>query len=119
MIQPVSLSVIPGEYSLKYRAWVVQGKSGRYLVMPDSRFPNRKPITFFKNEYDASRVLDIVLGLRPELAAYKLVTIEVEVAEALKVAAAEGNLSHADSFVVLDSSEVFDFIAQLKKRGAN
>ena len=118
MIQPVSLSVIPGEYSRKYRAWVIRGKSGRFLVIPDSRFPNRKPIRFFKNEYDATRVLDTVLALRPELTAHKLVTLEVDVSAALQEAAASGNLSHADSFVVLEPGEVFDFIAQLKQRGA-
>jgi pyruvate kinase len=116
MIQPVSLAVIPGEYPPKYRAWVLQGKSGRFLVIPDSRFPSRKPIRFFTNEYDASRVLETVLGLRPELAAHKLVAIEVGLSEALQAAAADGNLSHADSFVVLDPGEVYDFIAQLKKR---
>jgi len=116
MIQPVSLTVMPGDRSLKYRAWVLQGRSGRYLVIPDDRFPSRKPIRFFTNEYDASRVLDAALALRPALAAHKLVAVEVDLSEALEEAAAEGNLSHADSFVVLDPGEVYDFIAQLKNR---
>jgi hypothetical protein len=116
MIQPISLAVMLGDRYLKYKAWVVQGKSGRYLVIPDSRFPGRKPIRFFTNEYDASRVLQTALEIRPELAAHKLVAIEVDLAEALQEAAAGGNLSHADSFVILDPGEVYDFIAQLKSR---
>jgi hypothetical protein len=68
MIKPLSLDVIEGEFSEDYKkAWVLQAKSGDFLVIPDNRFPGRHPIRFFMSEADAQRVLDAVLDVKPEM----------------------------------------------------
>ena len=54
MIQPLSLDVIEGEFSEEYKAWVIQGKNVKFLVIPDDRFPGRKPIRFFMSQSDAT-----------------------------------------------------------------
>jgi hypothetical protein len=100
MIQPLSLDVVLEEFSEEYKAWVIQGKSGQYLVIPDNRFPGRRPIRFFMSELDASRVVDAVLQAKPQLAGQNLVPVEVRLLEALRGVAADKNPSHADSFVV-------------------
>jgi len=73
MIQPLSLDVIEGEFSEEYKAWVIQGKNGKFLVIPDNRFPGRRPIRFFMSQSDADRVLNAVLDANPSLAKQRLV----------------------------------------------
>ena len=67
MIQPLSLDVIEGEFSEEYEAWVIQGKSGAFLVIPDNRFPGKRPIRFFMSQADAVRVIDAILQAKPGL----------------------------------------------------
>jgi hypothetical protein len=114
MIQPLSLDVVLEEFSEKYKAWVIQGKNGKYLVIPDNRFPGRRPIRFFMSKLDAARVVDAVLQVKPELKAQKLVATEVNLRQALRGVAADNDPSHADSFVVHSPNEVYEFVSQLK-----
>ncbi len=114
MIQPLSLDVILEEFSEDYKAWAIQGKNGKYLVIPDDRYPGRRPIRFFMSKLDASRVVDAVLQVKPELRAQKLVAIEVNLRQALRGVAADDDPSHADSFVVHSPNEVFEFVSKLK-----
>jgi hypothetical protein len=118
MIQPRSLDVSPEEFSSKYTVWAIQGRSGRYLAMPDYRFPGRRPIRFFTSKYDASRVLEAVLEVRPELSMHNLVPVDVLLLAALQKVAADKTLPRADSFVVHSSDEVYEFISQLKRKAA-
>ena len=119
MIQPQSFDVTRGEFSEDVKAWAIQGKSGRFLAIPDSRFPGRKPIRFFASQYDAERVIKVVLDVKPVLEAQNLVPIEVHLLKALRDAAAANQLGHADSFVLLSIAEVYEFILQLKQKPVN
>jgi hypothetical protein len=105
-----------GEYDEDSRAWAIQGRSGRYLTVPDLRFPGRRTIRFFTTEYDAARVLDAVLEVRPELDVHKLVPVQVNLLEVLRRAAAEKTPPRADSFTVHTPGEVYDFIRQIRQK---
>ena len=119
MIQPMSLNVILGDFSRDDKAWTLQGKSGRYLVIPDERFPGRRPIRFFKSKYDACRVLEALLKSRPALLDQKLIAIEVRLLDALQGDESKSSRAHADSFVVNSLDEVFELICQIKAKTAN
>jgi len=116
MIQPRSLDVTVGEIDEGYRAWAIRGKSGRCLTIPDTRFPGRRTIRFFTSEYDVPRVLKAVLDVRPELEDHKLEVVEVNVLEVLRKAAAEKAFMRADSYTIFTSTEVFDFVQQIKQK---
>jgi 2-methylcitrate dehydratase PrpD len=118
MIQPRSLDATLGEYSEEFRAWAIQGRSGRYLTVPDVRFPGRRTIRFFTSEYDARRVLDAVLEVRPELDVHKLETVEVRLLDALRRSAAQKTPPRAESFTVHSPGEVYEFVKQIKQRVA-
>ena len=98
MIQPMSLDVVLGEFSEEYRAWVIQAISGRYLVVPDNRFPGRRPIVFFKSRYDASRLLEAILKVRPALEPQRLIEVEVRLLETLQPTGAELKPTALSSF---------------------
>jgi hypothetical protein len=116
MIQPQSLDVILGEYSEQHRVWAIQGRSGRYLAIPDFRFPGRRPVRFFTSQYDAARVMDTILEVRPVLEAQKLAVVEVLLLEALHKVKADKIPPHADSFVVNSPGEVYEILSQLKHK---
>lgn len=64
MTQPLSLDTVLTEFDGDYKAWVLQsGKGGKYLVIPDPRYPGRQPVRFFMSKNDADRVLLAVLAL--------------------------------------------------------
>jgi len=119
MIQPLSLDVILEEFSEEYKAWVIQGKNGKYLIIPDDRYPGRRPIRFFMSKLDASRVVEAVLQVKPELGAQKLAAVEVNLLQALRGVAADNDPTHADSFVVHTPNEVYEFVSQLKTQTIN
>jgi len=119
MIQPRSLDVTVGEIDEGYIAWAIQGVSGRYLTIPDVRFPGRRTIRFFTSSYDAPRVLKAVLEVRPELKDHQLEVVEVNVREVLREAAADRTPMRAESFTVFTSAEVFDFVQQIKQRAVD
>ena len=116
MIQPRSLDMTLGEFDEDSRAWAIQGRSGRCLTIPDTRLPGRRTIRFFTSEYDANRVMEAVLEVRPELDVHKLVPTEVYVLEILRKASAEKTPPRADSFTVHTASEVYDFVKQLRQK---
>lgn len=116
MIQPQSLDVLLGEYSEHHRVWAILARSGRYLVVPDLRFPGRRPVRFFTSEYDAVRVMETVLELKPYLDVQKLEVVEVLLLEALRKTKAEKTLPRADSFVVNSPDEVYTIISQLRQK---
>jgi hypothetical protein len=114
MIQPLSLDVIEGEFTEEYKAWVIQGKNEKFLVIPDSRYPGRKPIRFFMSQMDADRVLNAVLDANPLLAKQGLVSVQVQMLESLRRLALETDPERADSFVVHSPNEVYEFLGQAK-----
>ena len=116
MIQPRSLRTTLPDFPSTYRVWAIQGKSGKYLAMPDHRFPGRRPIRFFTSDYDAARVLDVVLEVKPGLEAERLTVVEVRLLHALERITADKTPPRADSYVIYSHDEVFEFIQYLKQR---
>jgi len=116
MIQPQSLNVLLGEYSEQQRVWAIRAWSGKFLSLPDQRFPGRKPVRFFTNEYDAMRVRDAVLEAKPMMFKMKFEIVEVQLLDALRKVKADKTPPVADSFVLNTPDEIYPVIAQLKPR---
>lgn len=115
MSKPLPLDTLVGEFSEDYKAWVIQSKkTGQYLVIPDDRFPGRKPIRFFMSEADASRVIDVVVDARPALKQFGLQPVQVLFQESLRKIAADKRSDYADSFVVHSPNEVYEFVRELQ-----
>jgi hypothetical protein len=118
MIQPQSFNVIPDGHSETSRVWAIQGKSGKYMAIPDHRFPGRRPARFFTSQVGAERVMNTVLELKPALEKQKLVVVEVDLLAAVRKINADKTPPLADSFVVNNPDEVFELVAHLRKRAA-
>jgi hypothetical protein len=116
MIQPQSLDLIPGARTEFSCVWAIQGKSGKYLAIPDHRFPGRRPIRFFTSEVGATRVMNTILELKPALENQKLAVVEVGLHAALSKVRADKTPPVADSFVVSNPDEVFELVTYLRKR---
>jgi hypothetical protein len=116
MIQPQSLDVLLGEYSEQHRVWASQAWSGKVHIRPDQRFPGRRPVRFFASEYDATRVLDTVLEVKPALFKQRFEVVEVLLLEALRKVKADKTPPVADSFVLNSPDEVYPIISQLKQK---
>jgi hypothetical protein len=114
MMEPLALDVIQEGFSEDYKAWVIQGKNGKYLVIPDNRFPNRKPIRFFMSQADADCVLKAVLRVNPSLVKRGLISVQVQLLESLRGLARKENPEHADSFLVHSPNEVYEFLGRVK-----
>lgn len=109
-MEPLSLEVLDGEVSEESKAWVIKGENGSFLIIPDNRFPGRRPIRFFMSEADASRVIREVTRAKPELAQQRLAPFEVFLRDSLRRIAKETHPERADSFVVHTPNEVYDFL---------
>jgi len=52
------LEVILSELDENAEAWVLKDvHSGKYVIIPDTRYPGRKPVRFFMRREDAEAVL--------------------------------------------------------------
>jgi hypothetical protein len=118
MIQPQSLDVLLGEYSEQHRVWAIRAWSGKFLAIPDQRFPGRRPARFFTSEYDATRVRDAVLEAKPMMFKMKFEIVEVPLLDALRKVKADKTPPVADSFVLNTPDEVYPVITQLKQKPA-
>jgi hypothetical protein len=116
MIQPRAIDPSVRDYPEEFTTWAIEGRSGRYLAIPDRRFPGRRPVRFFTSEYDASRVLGAILEARPELEDHGLETVHIRLIDALRRIAADKNVPRPDSYVVHTASEVYEIISQLKQK---
>jgi hypothetical protein len=112
----MSPDVVLREFSEEYMAWVIQANSGKYLVIPDNRFPGRRPIVFFKSRYDASRLIEAITKVRPGLETKGLIEVEVRLLETLRGIAADRRRAQADCYVILAPNEVSDLIRQFKPK---
>lgn len=114
MTQPLSLETVLSEFGDDYKAWVLQSsKGGKYLVIPDPRYPGRHPVRFCMSKADADRVLLSVLEAKPQLAGHHIAPVQVNLHRALRGIAADKTPGNADIFVVHSPNEVFDFIRTL------
>jgi hypothetical protein len=113
MTQPLPLDTVLGEFSEESDAWVLQSKRhGTFLVIPDNRYPGRRPVRFFMSKADAARMLAEVLKANPSMASQQITPISVKLLRALRDIAADKNPGHADSFVIHSPNEVFEFLHQ-------
>jgi hypothetical protein len=115
MIQPQSLDVLLGEYSEQHPVWAIRAWSGKFLVLPDQRFPGRRPVRFFTSEYDATRVRDAYLEAKPLMFKQRFEIVEVLLLDALRRVKADKTPPIADSFVINSPDEVYPVISQLKQ----
>lgn len=111
--QPLPLDTVLAEFASDYMAWVLQGKGGKYLVIPAKAYPGRSPVRFFMSKDDADRVLAAVVEVNTKLASQRIAPVKVNLHQALHSIAADTTPGHADSFVVHSPNEVFDFIRNL------
>lgn len=109
MTEPLPLDTILGEFSENSDAWMLQGRNGKYLVIPDPRYPGRRPLRIFMSKEDAGRVLAQVLKANPSLIAQQVTPRSVKLLAALRGVAADRTLGNADSFVVHSPNEVYEF----------
>jgi len=113
MTEPLSLETILNELSDEDETWVLQNQqSGRYLTIPDDRFPGRLPIRFFLSRQDAESVLQQVLKVKSFQHAH-IAAVKVKTKQAIASIARDNTPGHADAFVVHSPNEVFEFL--LKK----
>lgn len=111
MSQPLPLDTVLSEFSETSQAWVLQSKrQGIYLIVPDDRFPGRRPVRFFMSREDAERLLVEVVKVKPSLAREQIAPVSVKLLQALRAIAADTTPGHADSFVVHSPNEVFEFL---------
>ena len=111
MTQPLPLDTVLSEFSETSEAWVLQStRSGKYLTIPDNRYPGRRPVRFFMSRLDADRMLAEVLKATPSLAAENIAPVSVKLLQALRSIAADATPGNADSFVVHSPNEVYEFI---------
>jgi hypothetical protein len=118
MIQPQSLNVLPGAGAEDLYVWAIQGRSGKYLAIPDPRYPGRRPIRFFTSQVGATRMLHTVLELKPALEKQNLVVVEVRLHVALEKAVADTTPPLADSYVINNPDEVVEFVIYLRNKDA-
>jgi hypothetical protein len=110
MTQPLPLDTVLSEFSEVSEAWVLQSKlSGKYLTIPDNRYPGRRPVRFFMSRLDADRMLTEVLIVNPSLAVESIEPVSVKLLQALRSIAADKTPGNADSFVVHSPNEVYEF----------
>ena len=111
MTQPLPLDTVLSEFSEDSEAWTLRSKrKGTYLIIPDDRFPGRRPVRFFMSRDDAARVLSIVLGAKPSLTAELIGPVSVKLLQAIRSIAADRTSGKVDSFVVHSPNEVYDFL---------
>jgi len=118
MIQPQSLDVLLGEYSEQHPVWAIRAWSGKFLSVPDQRFPGRRPVRFFTSEYDATRLRDAILEAKPLMSKHRFEVVEVLLLDALRKVKADKTPPIADSFVINTPDEVYAVISQLSQKPA-
>jgi hypothetical protein len=111
MTKPLELDTILAEFDDSAQAWVLQDRnSGKYLIVPDPRFPGRKPVRFFMRQEDAEALLTEVLEANPSLRDKEIYPTRVALIRALRGIASDTNPNNADSFVVHSPNEVYEFL---------
>ena len=113
MTKPLSLDTILGEFSEDYEAWVLQDKTtGQYVIIPDDRFPGRKPIRFFMKREDAEGLLMELNDVNEKLRHRRIFPVKVKLKRAIQGIAADTDPDHADAFVVHSANEVFEWLRE-------
>lgn len=108
---PLSLDVILTEFDVNSEAWVLQDEtSKRYVVIPHSKYPGRRPIHFFLRKEDAEAILLELNEENRNLKNKNIFPVKVKLIPAIKGIAADKNPDNADAFVVHSPNEVYEYI---------
>jgi len=111
MTEPLSLDTILTEFSDDYEAWVLQDReTEQYVVIPDDRFPGRKPIRFFMKRGDAEALLIELIEVNPVLRDRDIFPVKVNLKQAIHRIASDTNPQHADAFIVHSPNEVYEWM---------
>ncbi len=106
MDKPIPLETILGEFEDDYEAWVLQdAASGLYVVVPDDRYPGRRPIRFFMKSDDAATLLAEIVKVNDKLRDQDIHPIKVNLKRAMRGIALDRNPNNADSFVLRSPNE--------------
>jgi hypothetical protein len=111
MTEPILLDALEREFDDDKEVWVLRDtRSKKYVIVPDDRFPGRRPIRFFLRREDAEALLTALREENAALRGRRVGAVKVKLLPAARRIAAGRNPDHADSFVVHSPDEVFDFI---------
>jgi hypothetical protein len=108
---PLPLDTILSDFSEDDNAWVLQDLSSKdYVIIPDDRFPGRRPIRFFMSENDAKDLLLEIVKVNAKLRGKNIAPVKVKLKTAMRGIAAGSGLNMADSFVLHSPNEVYEYI---------
>ena len=109
MAEPLPLETIQAEFSEESEAWVLKdSKSGKYLIIPHSSYPNRKPIHFFFNKEAAQDTLTEILDVNKKIRNEDVFPVQVKLLQTLREIAS--GKTNGDGFVVHPPNEVYEFL---------
>jgi len=113
MTSPIKLENILSEFPEDADAWVLRDRtSDKYVIIPDPKFPGRKPIRFFMRREDA---MDLLQELNEENAVLRhkeIYPFKVKLLESLRRIASDTNPDNADAFVVHSPNEMYEYIRE-------
>ncbi|MFI5366370.1 MAG: hypothetical protein ACHQ4J_12185 [Candidatus Binatia bacterium] len=111
MTGPLPLETILSEFDEDYEAWVLQDReSAKYVVIPDDRFPGRRPIRFFMRREDAESVRQELLEQNISLRDRDIYPVKVPLRQALRSIAADTTPGNVDAFVFHSPNEVYEWV---------
>jgi hypothetical protein len=111
MTNPIPLETILGEFSDDREAWVLQDRdSGQYVIVPDPRFPGRRPIRLFMKRGDAEAFLMELVDVNKKLAEAEIYPVSVNLKRAIQGIASDTNPNNADAFVVHSPNEIYEWL---------
>jgi hypothetical protein len=111
MTSPLKLEDIVSALPENAEAWVLRDRdSNQFVILPDERFPGRKPIRFFLRREDATDMLQELLEENAALRGKEIYPFKVRLLESLRRIASDSNPDNADAFVVHGPAEVYEYI---------
>jgi hypothetical protein len=111
MTGPRRLGTILSELDKRYEAWVLQDEvSGKYVVIPDDRFPGRRPTRFFVKREDAESVLQELVEQNVSLRDKDVYPGKVCLLRALRGIAADITPGNANAFAFHSPNEVCQWV---------
>jgi hypothetical protein len=118
MTEPISLDVLEREFDDE-EVWVLRdARSQKYVIVPDDRFPERRPVRFFLQKTDAEALLTAIREENAALRGRRISAVKVKLLSAARRIAADESPDQADSFVVHSPNEAFDFLRGRASRPA-
>jgi hypothetical protein len=99
MTEPLSPETLLTEFTATDTAWVLRDmRSGKYVMIPHDRFPNRVMLHFFMSRTDAVTILNMIAetGNRAIVAA-PIIPLQVNLHKSLRQIASDKTPGNADA----------------------